>query len=277
MSTPAPTERFIQVNGLRLHYVEWGEGNRRPVLLLHGIAAHARYWDPLAKSLCREYRVIALDLRGHGDSQWSPQQAYQTEDYVADVAGVSEALRLDGAVVVGGSLGGRVAMVYGGVYPERVSRLVVEDVGPVRPPHIAERFQTNVRAGRNEFHSLDEVVTLARASNPVASHEALHRMALHGTRPLPDGNLGWKRDPALVAGFVPVDLWGYVRRIQCPTLIVLGSESTIVSPEVAQQMLHAIPDSRLVVIPGAGHNLMLDKPAQFEAALREFLAASPLS
>src|ERR1700687_4436456 len=137
--TPATTyaDRYLTVNGLRLHYLDWGDPAKPAMILLHGIARHAHTFDHIAPEFARDHRVIALDMRGHGDSAWSSQGAYLVEDHVADLEAVIRELGLARVTLLGNSTGGRVVQVYAGLHPRRVDRLVVEDVGPGRARRIA--------------------------------------------------------------------------------------------------------------------------------------------
>jgi pimeloyl-ACP methyl ester carboxylesterase len=130
MSGPRrPRDRFVTTRGLRLRYRDWG-GEGRPLLALHGAAAHAHWWDPVAPYLARRLRVLALDWRGHGRSEWPRPPAYSSEDFAADLLCVIEALRLEHVVVAGHSMGGHSAMAFAAWHPDRVARLVVLDARP---------------------------------------------------------------------------------------------------------------------------------------------------
>ena len=133
-------DRFVTVNGLRLHYLDWGGAEKPPFIMLHGIARHAHTFDHIAADLARDYRVIAVDMRGHGDSAWSPDAAYMVEDYVKDLEGLVRQLRLRRLTLLGNSTGGRVVQVFAGTHPDLVDRVIVEDVGPERPQEIASGF-----------------------------------------------------------------------------------------------------------------------------------------
>src|SRR5207237_6811700 len=124
----AATDRFVAVNGIRLHVLDWG-GSGPPLILLHGIARHAHTFDHIAPEFSRHYRVIAVDMRGHGDSGWSAEGAYLVQDYVKDLEGLIDQLRLRNVTLLGNSTGGRVAQVYAGLHPANVDRLIVDDGG----------------------------------------------------------------------------------------------------------------------------------------------------
>src|SRR5262249_30202588 len=156
--------------------------------------------------------------------------AYLVEDYVKDLEGLVEQLNLRGMVLLGNSTGGRVVQVYAGLHPDRVARLISEDVGPERTNEIASGFAGRVEGEEKGWASEDELVeSLMRGGGKPA--EALQRNYAHfGTKKRADGRLVWKRDPNLVKGFVPTELWQYVRKITCPTLYLLGGASSIVPP-----------------------------------------------
>src|SRR5580658_7381599 len=124
------TDRFITVNGLKLHYLDWGNENKPPFIMLHGISRVAHQFDHLVPYFKDDYHVMAIDMRGHGDSEWSPEGAYLVEDYVKDLEAFVDKLGLRGLTLLGNSTGGRVVQVYAGLHPDRVVRLISEDVGP---------------------------------------------------------------------------------------------------------------------------------------------------
>ncbi|MBV8835374.1 MAG: alpha/beta hydrolase [Alphaproteobacteria bacterium] len=159
---PEFTDRHVTVNGLRLHYLDWGTAAEPPLILLHGIARHAHTFDHIVPAFTRDYRVIALDMRGHGDSAWSPEGAYLVEDHVKDLEAVIRELGLTRVTLWGNSTGGRVVQVYAGLHPDMVARLIVEDVGPERPQNIAESFANRVRREAGGWGSEDDLVKSAQ-------------------------------------------------------------------------------------------------------------------
>ena len=271
MSAGPYEDRYFQSGDLTLHYLDWGDERAASLLLLHHVGSQAHTWDHFASSMGSDYRVLALDLRGHGDSQWAGEGHYTTEHYASDVAALVDHLDLGQIIVLGGSLGGRVALVYAAQHPERVAALIMEDVGPVRPAEISQRFAEQVAAGDPELDTVEEWVGRLRGQNRRTPAEFFLHNARFATRRLPNGKLVLKRDPAIQSGFVPLELWSYVEEVRSPFLLVLGSESSIVSPEQRDQMLHTIPDSQVVTIDGAGHIVVHDQPQGFERVVRGFL------
>ena len=123
-----PRDGFVSVNGLRLHYLQWGDERQQPLLLLHGGSAHAHWWDFFVTPFTAAYRVLALDLRGHGDSQWAEPPAYEIAAYAADVSGFIDTLALTNVVLAGHSLGGLVAVACAPLVQQRLAALVIMDV-----------------------------------------------------------------------------------------------------------------------------------------------------
>jgi pimeloyl-ACP methyl ester carboxylesterase len=247
------TERFATANGLRLHYLEWGDPAKPPMILLHGIARHAHTFDHIAPAFARDHHVIALDMRGHGDSAWSPEGAYLVQDYVKDLEALTAQLRLRGLTLLGNSTGGRVVQVFAGLHPDLVERIVVEDVGPERPRNIADAFARRVEQEAAGWASEDELVAQLVAANRRTPEPLLRTYAHFGVKPGPGGRLVWKRDPNLVKGFVETELWDSVSKITAPALYVIGGGSNIVPPETQQRLKDTLRNCRVVVMPALGH------------------------
>lgn len=274
-----PSDHHVTLAGLDVHYCEWGEGAGRPLVLLHGITGHARSWDHLATALAGEFRVIGLDQRGHGDSQWAPDGDYSVGAMAGDLARFADHLGLDRLSLLGLSMGGRVAIAFAGAHAARLERLVIVDIGPDIAPAGMQRVQGAMAGAAEHLESEVQAFEYLRQANPRYAERELRHRVHHGLRRLPDGGLAWKYDRALRdtmrAGGrrETMDLWAPLGRITCPTLVVRGAESDILSPEIAKRMLDRLPDGRLVEIAGAGHTVPGDQPEAFAAAVRSFLAA----
>lgn len=271
-ATAQPQDRFITVNNLRIHYLEWGDASKPPFIMLHGIARIAHTFDHLAPKYTDRYHVYALDMRGHGDSSWSPDAAYLVEDYVKDLEEFVRQLKLKDITLLGNSTGGRVVQVFAGLHPELTRALIVEDVGPERPRNIADNFARQVQAEANGWASEDELFADLRKRNRNVSDEMLRSYAHHGTKRREDGRLVWKRDPALAKGFVETELWRYVRRITAPTIYIIGGDSAIVPAETQAQLKQTIKGVTIETIPGTGHYPDQEAPAAFVAIVERFLA-----
>ena len=272
------SDRRVTVNGLSLHYRDWhGPHELSPaVVLLHGLSGHARTWDALAASLCSHYRVLALDQRGHGESDWDPARNYATSDLLHDFEAFVTALQLERYALLGLSMGGRVSIAHAGARPAGLQRLVLVDIGAETDPNGMASIQANAQR-TDTFASISDAMERARADNPVpplAHHE--HRI-VHGLMRQADGLWTYRydralRDPNAVREHqTAAQAWTSVASIAVPTLLVRGANSDILSPAVAERMCTAIAQCEFVEIAGAGHSVPLDKPVEFGQAVTQFL------
>lgn len=267
-----PVDRFVSVNGLRLHYLDWG-GNGPPMILVHGLDRHAHTFDHIAPHFVSRYRVIAVDMRGHGESAWDPEARYLVEDYVRDMEGLVEQLQLRDIVIWGNSTGGRVAQVYAGLHPERVSHMISEDVGPERPRQIADNYGRRIAEDEAGWGSEADVAAQVRKSNPRMSDAGVATYVRYGTTKRADGRIVWKRDPSVARGFVVTDLWPIVSKISVPALYLIGGRSAIVPAETQARLRSTLPNVRIVTVPDTGHYPSEEKPADVLAIVDSFLAA----
>lgn len=272
MSTPLPKDEFITVNGLRMHYLDWGGAGKPPLILLHGIARVAHAFDHLAPHFVQRYRVIAVDMRGHGESAWHPAGAYLVEDYSADIIALIEQLDLRGVVLWGASTGGRVAQMVAGQCAQRVAGVIVEDVGPERPEAVSNRRGNRMVREAEGWESLEALVAHHKVSQPRTPDNLLRHFVQHASTTRPDGRVVWKRDPAILQGFMPTELWDSVRRIQAPIIYILGGLSAIVPPQTQLQLQESLPQVRTVMMPGLGHYPSDEQPEEFVAVVERFLA-----
>ena len=282
---PSPAEMFVTVNGLRIHYVDWGNPGlgagaqsakaAPPLILIHGLDRVSRTFDHLAPHFTSRYHVIAIDMRGHGDSGWDPGGRYLVEDHVSDLEGLVQQLGLKNITIWGNSTGGRVAQVFAGKHPDLVSAVISEDVGPERPRQIADNYSRRVAQEEAGWATEEELLAQLRKSNAGVSDAVLVPYVRYGTKRRADGRLVWKRDPQLVKGFVATDLWRYVRDIKAPILYVIGGRSTIVPLETQEELRKTLPRVRIVTMPGLGHYPSDEKPQEFLAIVDEFLNRQP--
>jgi pimeloyl-ACP methyl ester carboxylesterase len=273
------TDRFAQVNGLRLHYTDWNPGAERHVILLHGLNVQAHTWDPVADDLARDHHVIALDLRGHGESDWS-RDGYYLRDFASDVIGLADHLAIDRFDLVGHSLGCRIGLVVAGEQPERVRSLVLSDAGP-EFPQAAIEFANNVvsSAGGSVRGFADEAEAAAyyEGMHPewVPIFRELH--VKHQLRRNWAGKLVFRADPDLFwllgsAGREDDGVcWEMTGRLTMPTLILWGQRSPFFSEEIANRMLERMADGRLERTD-TGHYIPREAPEEFLRLLRGFLA-----
>ncbi len=276
-----PLSKHVESNGLRLHYLDWGNEVAPPMLLLHGFSGHAHTWDAFARAMCVRFHVVALDQRGHGDSDWAKDGAYTIDDHVRDLTAFHNQLALGSVVLIGLSMGGRNAIKYTALHPQMVEKLVIVDIGPDFDPRGVERIRRMAFESPEDFASVNEAVAYLRryfTLTSAAAEAGLRYRVEHGVKQLPNGRFAWKydkflRDQRRQGSPPPVDLWPAVRQIKAPALILRGSDSDLFPPETATRMHELIPGSRLVEIPRAGHNIPADAPEAFERAVRQFLGA----
>lgn len=291
MSDPnQPVSRFYTSVRLRLHYLDWGNEGAPPLILLHGGRDHAHNWDWVARALRDDYRIIAPDLRGHGDSDWSPDASYSLVAHAQDLAELIDQLGIAPLSIVAHSLGGIVTMRYAALYPEKVRKIVaIEGLGaPVSmmaqmdtiPPHERQRrWIDELRAiGERKprrYATLDDAVARMAEENKHLSPEQAHHLTVHGVRRNEDGSYSWKFDN-YVRNFWPIDLTPEQRiamweRVTCPMLLMNGTESWFPDPEGDERLRH-FRNARISVFEDAGHWLHHDQLDRFVAETRAFLA-----
>jgi 3-oxoadipate enol-lactonase len=278
--------RVKGANGAELHLLEWStEGV--PMLLLHGFGNEAHIWDDFAPVVAPHYRTLALDHRGHGQSDWDPEARYEIDALVDDVESVTAALGIERMVLVGHSLGGRVSTVFAGRHPARLAGLVIVDIGPEVDARGSLRIRQDVESNLSPvFASVEEYARALSLSYPAATPDSLRRMALHGLRRRADSRFELVMDPAwrgVTAGRgtsrdaeqeegLGRQMWDALAALPCPALVVRGAASDILSPEVADRMVDdVLPNGRLAVVPQAGHSVMTDNPQGFNDAVASFV------
>ena len=272
--------RFVSANGLKLHYLDYGNPSKPPVVCIHGLSGNAHNFDVLAGHLSSEHHVMSIDVRGRGDSEWGAPGEYVPPVYVSDLSGMLEALEIERVTLIGTSMGGIISMIFAGGYPQRVDRLVLNDIGPEVNPAGLKRITDYFTAAPNDFKDMAEVAAYYRANYPflaAAPEVELIEFARWAVKPADDGRLTWKIDPAVRniprtgTAARPLDLWVPYARIAARTLIIRGAESDILESDTAERMCRVLPGARLVEIAGVGHAPTLAEPAAV-AAIRAFLA-----
>ena len=275
-----PEEHHVLLRRMRFHYLDWGTAGLPPMVFLHGGGLNAHTWDLVCASLRRERHCLALDQRGHGESEWSPEMDYSTESQAGDLDAFVDRLGVERFVLVGMSLGGVNALAWAGRHSRRLDRLVVIDVGPEIRTEGVRKIQA-FTSDAKPLDSLDEFIDKAMSFNPRRNRELLRRSLLHNLRRMPDGRFMWKYDQRHRGKADPAAyerrrelLWSAVDGIECPTLVVRGAQSDVFHDEDAERLATRLKKGRWVRIEGAGHTVQGDNPAALLAALREFLGES---
>jgi pimeloyl-ACP methyl ester carboxylesterase len=275
---PFGQDKFLTVNGLQMHYVEWGRADCPAMVLLHGFQSNAHTWDSFSAAMADTYHVLALDQRGHGDTAWAPDGNYTSEAFVRDIVDVVDALHAAPAVVVGHSMGGRHAAMVAAAYPDKVAQVVIVDTPAERPPALAEQLaqQPDPPPQLESFASFEEVVHQGRAQYPLTPEAELRHANYHNLYRGADGKWRWRWDLKLIEQrrlnrALQQDLYTCLRRVRCPTLLLRGEQSPVLSPEMAQKMVDCLPQGRLVQIPAAAHTVNADNAEQFNAITAAFL------
>lgn len=272
-----PKERHIKVNGVQLHYLEWGKKDAPVLVLLHGITGNARTWEPFGSSMGRQYHVLALDLRGHGESGHA--QDYAVTSFASDIHELTNKLGINSYDLLGHSLGVRVCVAYAGDHCDRLRHLILGDMGPqTSSSSHARQVMQRVGARPLGFRSVEEAQNYMKEQNPSAHPEVMERTIRGALRWNYAGKLVWRHDPEIFwitgsfgANEVPY-LWEQTAKVKCPTLILKGALSESLGEEVLQRMLSLMPQAKVSRIAGAGHGIHNDQPEEFERVVRQFLA-----
>lgn len=285
-----PTSHVYFSQRLRLHYVDWGNNDAPPMLLVHGGRDHCRNWDWVAQELRKDYHIIAPDLRGHGDSQWMIGGSYNQVDYVYDIAQLLHQTKMTPVTIIGHSLGGSISVNYTGLYPDTVGKLVsIEGMGPP-PAMIKERLSqptakritdwiSDLRkiAGRQprRYQTQEEAFQRMQAENPHLSEDRARHLTIHGVNQNEDGTYSWKFDNYIRA-FPPVgipfeEMYKIYAQITCPTLLIRGTESWASDPEKDGRASH-FKNARVANIEKAGHWVHHDQLEEFMSITKAFLA-----
>ena len=268
-----PTSKSLIVNGLRIHYLEWGTANAPPVVCVHGYTSSAEAFNALARRLQHQVRIIVPDVRGHGDSDWSSDGAYGYLDQMSDLEALVDQLELQQFALIGTSMGGIIAMAYAAAHPRRLRSLVVNDIGP-DVEHGSQRITQTVGARPDSFATLEAALQYRCEISPITAARPAddqRELALGVLREADDGCWVWKMDPAYieqrVARGAPVrpDLWPALGALACPTLVVWGTTSDVLGEQQARRMANTLLRGELVSVPGTGHAPTLVEPPVLEA------------
>jgi pimeloyl-ACP methyl ester carboxylesterase len=259
--------------GRRVSAVVWGATapGGAELVLLHGGGQNAHTWDSVALALDRP--LVAVDLPGHGHSDWRDDHDYRPEALAADLATALAGLAPSARLVVGMSLGGLAALCLAQAHPELVPRLALVDITPGLDRARAEPILAFLD-GPPRFDSFQEILDRTIAFSPGRSPSARHRGVLHNTRQLPDGSWSWRWDPGAASRADAAGseaLWPLVDAISVPVLLLRGSRSRVASDADAAEFLRRQPLAQVEVVPGAGHSIQGDRPVDLAGRLARFL------
>ena len=266
------------MNGHTLHYLDWAGEGKRIHVLLHGISGNAHNWDHFSPRWARDSRVLALDQRGHGDSEWA-REGYPVQAFGSDLYEFARTLNLAPFDATGHSLGSRNLIAFAGDHSDMLSHLVLSDCGPELPRTGARNNNQRMGARPTFFRTHEDAEAWYKETNPTWSSDRVEQGIRHNLRENYAGKLVWKHDPDLLwitgsFGLKEVDyLWQQCARITCKTLILHGEESEILSPEIVERMLSVMSNASVHHFKGATHNLMQDSPEEMEQVVREFLSS----
>ena len=281
-----PEDRWVQVNGLNLHYLDWGgDRTKKPLILMHGIGGHAHQFDDFAPLWAETHHVVALDARGCGDSDWA-REGYAVQSFAHDVAETARKLGLYPFDYYGYSQGSRIGIALGAYYGDLIDHLVLGDFGPEPDPSPAgretgrRRMQGTAQRPKG-FFSAQQAFDWHREQDPSASDDRVWRAVKYGYRRNWDGILVPKTDPevAWLTGRTALKespfLWACVPKISCPTLVLRGETSTVLDRPQAEKVAALIPDGkgRFGEVPGVGHGLHGEDLEATAGVIRAFLEA----
>ncbi|MSP22821.1 MAG: alpha/beta hydrolase [Dehalococcoidia bacterium] len=276
-------EVSIEANGLQFQYQEWGDArSRHAVVLLHGFAETKAAWEETAADLAREYRVIAIDQRGHGRSQRAPDRDYTRATQIEDLGAIIAVLGLRSLTIVGHGMGGANALCYAAEHPDVVSALVVIETAPEVLRSGIENLRKLLVTAPPSFDSVSEAAEVIHESYPYMTPEQAERRVRSALSVTTDGAYVWDFDPLFRDSNARPpepdpgqrrlsDLWDSVDRVQCPVMIIRGAETDMLTSEAVQRLHRRISGSRVSLIEEAGHSVPTDQPAMLALTIREFL------
>jgi pimeloyl-ACP methyl ester carboxylesterase len=273
-----PVSRQIKVNGVNLHFLEW-ESPGPTVLFLHGGGLNAHTWDVVCLNLASKYRCIALDQRGHGDSDWDPEGQYSLERHASDLREFVTALGLKDLLIVGHSMGGLNAIMFASEFTQSLKGLVLVESGPDPRDDGAKRI-LDFLSLPPELDSIESFVERALTFSPNRDPMLLRTSLQYNLRQLPNGKWTWKYDNRRSS--TPEDrarnfqvIQGRLPLIACPTLFIRGGRSDVFRDEDAARITARLPLGSWVTVPDAGHSVQSENARDLSFELRRFFEATP--
>lgn len=275
-----PQDKFLQVDGLRLHYRDHGGASLPALLFLHGLTGNVYCFDHVAPEFVGTHHALALDFRGHGESDWHSDGDYSFQRHVSDTLALLTASGISKVSLVGNSMGGAVAMVIAAIRPDLVDRLVLNDIGPeisAAPAKDGPKPPSHIEM---EFRNLSEAVECYKLSYPPVRNlpeSIATELVRNSTRAGENGLLRWKTDPRVQA-IAPSSgtstsspgMWPLFDAVKAPILVIRGGESDALLPTTVAKMVARRSGITAVEVPGVGHTPWLSEPEAL-ASLHEFL------
>jgi pimeloyl-ACP methyl ester carboxylesterase len=265
------TRRFQAADGLVLSCADYGGDGHPPMLLVHGGAAHARWWDFVAPAFIDRFHVLALDQRGHGESPWTPEWTYGTRQYVTDLAAVIAGWDFGRPVLVGHSMGGHTVLSYAIDCSNQLRAMVVIDSPAAYPVDAVEALRKMGEKPSRPYESLEEACANFR-TNPRQNNarpEILQHVARLSFRQDAHGKWSHKMDRRTLIR-EPISVWKGLGRISCPSLYIRAG-SSVLPLEVTEKIAAAIPNCRHTHVPDSFHHVMIDNPSGLIEVLNEFV------
>ena len=269
---PGYQDKFVTVNGLRLHYLDWGSEGKPPLVLLHGGSAYAHWWDFVVPELAHNFHVFAPDQRGHGDSDHTSPPAYATRHYVSDLREFMHALGLHRPVLMGHSMGGHNSVIYATQYAQDLSALILVDTDAAYPEAAVEFLRKLGEKPAKEFDSFALAVSRFRVlpAESLMSTERLHYIASFAFKERLDGKWVSKLDRNTLFR-EPVDGLPLLGQITCPTLVVRAENTPVLSDRKMERLVNGLPNGCWAEVKNSYHHVMLDNPEGLVKVVREFL------
>lgn len=275
-----PQITYARLNGLRFRLVDWASSpapGKKTVLLLHGGGLTAHAWDLVCLGLRTDWRCVAIDARGHGDSDWAPHTDYLISSQRTDVLALLEHLGLEQVAVIAHSMGGFTSMSLAAHSPQRIAALTLVDISP-EPREAGTRDIRGLVSGPRDYASLDEAVQKVLEFRSSRNAESVRRSLKIAMREGADGRWRWKYDPGRYVQMRTEPflaerraLWEALANIQCPTQIIRGEKSGVLWQEDAERVASLVPQGRWRVAAGAGHNVHSENPVAIIDAVRDQL------
>lgn len=272
-----PADRYLEVNGLRMHYLDWGNPHSETLLFLHGFMGHAHTWDNVVPGFAERYRVLALDQRGHGESEWPKEASYTIYDHYADLCGFVEALELKDFNLIGHSMGGRNALFYTACSTAgRVKRLILVDARPGNTAEASKALRDFVLNLPLRIHVVEEAAAVFKRLYPYLSEEFCCQIVRYGFKDAGDGTLIPRHDIRMNrlserSNFEAEELWPFLENVACPTIVIRGQDSPFLSRLEAERMTTSLLRAELHEISRSTHLPAQENPVDFKEIVLRFL------